>query len=76
MAKNIVHICMKVSAGEKVLLVTDENVMGTVHIAIGDNASPTYGSVNVAPIHIDGVIGQPMLVVDGEMLIEEGRYLV
>jgi len=57
-------------------LITDEKVMGTVHVAIGDNASPSYGGANRAPIHIDGVIGQPTLVVDGETLIEEGRYLV
>ena len=50
--------------------------MGTVHIAIGDNASPSYGGANHAPIHIDGVVGQPTLVVDGEKLIEEGKYLV
>ena len=57
-------------------LITDEKVMGTIHIAIGDNASPSYGGANRAPIHIDGVVGQPTLVVDGETLIEEGRYLV
>lgn len=57
-------------------LITDEKVMGTIHIAIGDNASPNYGGVNPAPIHIDGVVGQPTLIVDGQTLIEEGRYLV
>jgi leucyl aminopeptidase (aminopeptidase T) len=57
-------------------LMTDEKVMGTVHVAIGDNASPSYGGVNAAPIHIDGVVGQPTLVVDGETLIKEGAFLV
>jgi leucyl aminopeptidase (aminopeptidase T) len=57
-------------------LITDEKVMGTVHVAIGDNASPSYGGENEAPIHIDGVVGQPTLVVDGQTLIEEGNYLV
>jgi leucyl aminopeptidase (aminopeptidase T) len=57
-------------------LMTDEKVMGTVHIAIGDNSSPSYGGANHAPIHIDGVVGQPTLVVDGEKLIEAGKYLV
>jgi leucyl aminopeptidase (aminopeptidase T) len=57
-------------------LITDEKVVGTIHVAVGDNASPSYGGVNPAPIHIDGVIGQPTLVIDGETLIEEGRYLV
>jgi leucyl aminopeptidase (aminopeptidase T) len=57
-------------------LMTDEKVMGTIHVAIGDNASPSYGGVNPAPIHIDGVVGQPTLVVDGKTLIEGGKYLV
>jgi leucyl aminopeptidase (aminopeptidase T) len=57
-------------------LITDEKVMGTIHIAIGDNASPAYGGANKAPIHIDGVVGQPTLTVDAQILIEEGRYLV
>jgi leucyl aminopeptidase (aminopeptidase T) len=57
-------------------LMTDEKVMGTIHIAIGDNASPSYGGVNPAPIHIDGVVGQPTLVVDGEVLIDAGKYLI
>jgi leucyl aminopeptidase (aminopeptidase T) len=57
-------------------LITDEKVMGTIHIAIGDNASPAYGGANKAPIHIDGVVGKPTLTVDAQMLIEEGRYLV
>ena len=35
-----------------------------------------FGGVNRAPIHIDGVVGQPTLVVDGETLIEEGEYRV
>jgi leucyl aminopeptidase (aminopeptidase T) len=57
-------------------LMTDEKVMGSIHVAIGDNASPSYGGANQAPIHIDGVVGQPTLVVDGESLIENGKYLV
>jgi len=57
-------------------VLTDEKVMGTVHIAIGHNALDSYGGQNRAPIHLDGVIGSPTLVVDGETLIENGRYLV
>jgi len=57
-------------------LMTDEKVMGTIHVAIGDNDSPSYGGVNPAPIHIDGVVGKPTLVVDGKTLIEDGKYLV
>jgi leucyl aminopeptidase (aminopeptidase T) len=57
-------------------VLTDEKVMGTVHIAIGHNALASYGGQNRAPLHLDGIIGQPTLVVDGETLIENGKYLV
>jgi leucyl aminopeptidase (aminopeptidase T) len=57
-------------------VLTDEKVMGTVHIAIGHNALDSYGGQNRAPIHLDGVIGSPTLAVDGEMLIRNGDYLI
>ncbi|NDJ76177.1 MAG: aminopeptidase [Chloroflexi bacterium] len=57
-------------------VLTDEKVMGTVHIAIGHNALDSYGGQNHAPIHLDGVIGDPTLVVDGETLIDNGDFLV
>jgi len=57
-------------------LITDEKVMGTIHVAIGDNSLPSYGGANRAPIHLDGVVSRPTLVVDGETLIDAGRYLV
>jgi len=57
-------------------VMTDEKVMGTIHIAIGHNASPPYNGQNKAPIHLDGVMGSPTLVVDGKTLIDNGRYLV
>lgn len=57
-------------------VVTDEKVMGTVHIAIGNNYDHPIGGVNRAVLHIDGVVGEPTLVVDGDVLIEKGKYLV
>jgi len=55
---------------------TDEKVKGTVHVALGNNYDHPIGGVNRAPIHIDGVVGEPTLVVNGDVLIEKGRYLV
>ena len=57
-------------------VLTDEKVLGTVHIAIGHNALESYGGRNRAPIHLDGVIGDPTLVIDGETLIQSGDLLV
>jgi leucyl aminopeptidase (aminopeptidase T) len=57
-------------------VMTDEKVMGTIHIAIGHNAVAPYGGQNRAPIHLDGVMGNPTVVVDGERLIHNGKYLI
>ncbi len=41
----------------------DEKAAGTIHVAIGDDAS--IGGDNEAPIHLDGVIKEPRIVADG-----------
>jgi leucyl aminopeptidase (aminopeptidase T) len=55
-------------------LITDEKVAGTIHIAAGGNQF--FGGQNPAPLHVDGVVGQPTLRVDGNLLIEAGRNLL
>ena len=44
----------------------DEKAAGTVHIALGDDAS--IGGTTKAPIHADGVIRNPTVTVDGKEL--------
>ncbi len=52
-------------------ILEDEKVMGTVHIALGNNMS-MGGTVNV-PIHLDGVMNQPTLELDGKVIMKEGK---
>lgn len=56
------------------VVLEDEKVYGTVHLAFGDNS--TFGGVVRAGVHIDGVIGRPTVEVDGEVVIERGKWLV
>lgn len=44
----------------------DEKVGGTAHVAIGDDAG--FGGDVEAPIHLDGILRDPTVVVDGEQL--------
>ncbi|WP_435196764.1 aminopeptidase [Natronomonas sp. EA1] len=44
----------------------DEKAAGTVHIAVGDDAS--IGGDVSAPIHSDGVLREPTVYVDGEVI--------
>ncbi len=54
-------------------ILEDEKILGTVHIAFGNNVS-MGGTVDV-PFHVDGIIMKPTLTLDGTVVIEEGRPL-
>jgi leucyl aminopeptidase (aminopeptidase T) len=48
----------------------DEKVMGTVHMALGDNMS-MGGKISVRS-HLDGIILKPTLIIDGVALMKDG----
>jgi leucyl aminopeptidase (aminopeptidase T) len=52
----------------------DEKIMGTIHLAFGDNHS-FGGRVRVSS-HIDLVVVEPTLTIDGTRLVDAGRLLV
>ncbi len=56
------------------LILEDEKVMGTIHIAFGDNKS-MGGSVRVAS-HLDGLIKSPTVWFDDIMIMKEGKFVV
>ena len=56
------------------VILEDEKVMGTIHIAFGDNKS-MGGSVGVAS-HLDGLITQPTVWFDDRKIMDAGRLLV
>ena len=56
------------------LLLEDEKVMGTIHIAIGDNKS-MGGNINV-PVHLDGVVKKPTVYFDGKLVMKTGKLLI
>jgi len=55
-------------------ILEDEKVLGTVHIALGNNAG-MGGTVNVS-IHLDGLIRNATLYVDGELVLDKGKLLI
>ncbi len=54
-------------------ILEDEKVVGTAHIAVGNNTS--FGGDNNVPLHLDGVILRPDIYVDDMKLMEEGRFV-
>jgi len=56
------------------ILLEDEKVLGTIHIALGNNKS-MGGSVGVG-LHLDGVIKRPTVYMDDLLLMKKGKLLV
>jgi len=51
----------------------DEKVMGTVHVAVGDNS--TFGGRVQAGVHMDGIVTNPTLEIDEEEVIRNGKMM-
>jgi leucyl aminopeptidase (aminopeptidase T) len=56
------------------LTLEDEKVLGTAHLALGNNIS--FGGMNSVPIHLDGVLTRPTVLLDNEPIIEQGRFII
>lgn len=75
-ARNIAEFGIGTNDSAKLsgVLLEDEKVMGTIHIALGNNVS-MGGSVNV-PIHLDGVVKKPTVWLDDKLIMKDGKLLV
>jgi leucyl aminopeptidase (aminopeptidase T) len=52
----------------------DEKVLGTCHVAFGDNS--TFGGKVQAGIHVDGILLKPTIKLDGKIMMEKGRLKI
>ena len=55
-------------------MLTDEGAFGCMHFGFGSNA--TVGGTNDVPFHLDFVLREPTLAVDGEILIDKGDVVL
>ncbi len=56
------------------IILEDEKVYGTVHVALGDNS--TFGGTVEAGIHLDGIIRKPSFFLDGKAVMEKGVWKI
>jgi len=56
------------------VVIEDEKVQGSIHIALGDNS--TFGGTVEVDSHLDGVITNPTVTIDGEQIIKQGKLLL
>lgn len=52
----------------------DEKVLGTCHIALGDNS--TFGGEVRAGVHLDGILLRPTLKLDGHTILKDGKFTI
>lgn len=55
------------------VILEDEKAAGTVHVAFGSNA--TFGGTIQAGVHMDGVITQPTLYLDDQLIMKDGALV-
>lgn len=55
------------------IILEDEKLYGTVHIAFGTNTS--FGGITKADCHLDGIILRPTLYLNDDCVIHEGRFI-
>ncbi|MEW6660861.1 MAG: aminopeptidase [Bacillota bacterium] len=56
------------------VVLEDEKALGTVHLALGDNRG--IGGQVEAGIHLDGMVLNPTLLLDGRLVIDAGKHLL
>ncbi|MFH1696143.1 MAG: aminopeptidase [Candidatus Micrarchaeota archaeon] len=76
-ARNIAEFAIGTNDTAKVIgvVLEDEKVLGTAHLAIGNNTSMTGGTI-YSEIHLDGVFTKPTIWLDGKLFMEKGKILI
>jgi aminopeptidase len=57
-------------------ILVDEKVLGSIHIAIGNNKGPAYGGKNDSSIHWDLVMNHPTVKIDGRTIMKNGKLKI
>jgi leucyl aminopeptidase (aminopeptidase T) len=57
------------------LLLEDEKVLGTCHVAFGDNTSYPGGK-NPSTLHIDTIVFKPTITLDGRTILKKGKLAI
>lgn len=55
------------------LILEDEKVEGTIHLAFGTNTG--IGGANESSVHIDGLVRDPTVELDGRIVMRDGRFV-
>jgi leucyl aminopeptidase (aminopeptidase T) len=75
-ARKIAEIGIGVNPKAKLCgnILEDEKALGTAHLAFGNNVN--FGGAVDAKVHLDGIIKNPTVLVDGKAVVKEGSLRV
>lgn len=75
LARNLAELGIGTNKKARVtgVILEDEKIYGTVHVALGSN--DTFGGTVAAGIHLDGVIKSPELYIDGKLIVSGNEVL-
>ena len=54
--------------------VSEKGALGTMHLALGENAGPYPGGKNHSKVHLDVTIRFPTIEADGKKIVENGIF--
>jgi leucyl aminopeptidase (aminopeptidase T) len=76
LARNLAELGVGTNEKARVtgVILEDEKIYGSVHIALGSNE--TFGGTVSAGIHVDGIITRPELLLDGKVVVKDGKILL
>jgi leucyl aminopeptidase (aminopeptidase T) len=55
-------------------ILEDEKVFGTCHFALGNNIG--FGGKTNVPIHLDGILQRPTIIIDGKEIMKNGKLII
>ncbi len=76
LARKLAELGIGTNEGARIIgvVLEDEKVYGTIHLALGSNDG--FGGNVAAGIHVDGIIMNPDLYLDGEHVLGGGKILI
>lgn len=76
LARNLAELGIGTNEKARIIgvVLEDEKVYGTVHLALGSNDG--FGGNVAAGIHVDGIVTNPDLYLDGEQVVGGGKILI
>ncbi|MEK6868679.1 MAG: aminopeptidase [Nanoarchaeota archaeon] len=74
-ARNIAEFGIGTNENAKITgnILEDEKVIGTCHIALGNNVG--FGGKTSIQLHLDGIIKNPTIFVDENKILDKGKFL-